>query len=259
MPFAARRTLAPLAALVIAAACASTGGTGERPALSGTAWVLASLPGRTLVTAPRTPTLRFDDSTASGSDGCNGYGASYTLADGAFTFGERMPSTMMACDDPVMEQGRALAEAVLGATSYRVTEGRLELLSANGDVRVSFTPQPASLAGTSWRVTGYNTGSQAVRSVIAGTTLTMAFGTDGRVTGSAGCNNYFGPYTHEADRLTLGPAAATKKACLQPEGAMEQEQQFLAALGTVATVRLEGNRARLQAADGSTALTLERQ
>ena len=253
-----RRTAAFLA-LAFMSACATTSKNGEQPALSGTAWVLSALPGRTLVSAPRTPTLRFDDSTASGSDGCNGYGAPYTFADGAFTFGERMMSTMIACEDAVMEQARALADAVLGARSYRVTGGNLELLAANGDVRATFTPQPALLAGTSWRVTGYNTGTQAVRSVVEGTTPTMVFGTDGRVTGSTGCNNWFGPFTHDGDRLTIGPAAATKRFCQQPAGAMEQETQFLAALGMVATVRFEGDRARLQTADGATAITLARQ
>ena len=252
-----RAAFSLLPALV--SACATTSGSGEQPALNGTAWVPSGLPGRTMVSAPRTPTIRFDDSTASGSDGCNGYGAQYALDKGAFTFGERMMSTMIACEDAVMEQAKALADAVLGAHSYRVTGGNLELLAENGDVRATFTPQPASLAGTSWRVTGYNTGTQAVRSVVEGTTPTMVFGTDGRVTGSTGCNNWFGPFTHDGDRLAIGPAAATKRFCQQPAGAMEQESQFLAALGTVATVRFDGNRARLQTADGATAITLERQ
>jgi heat shock protein HslJ len=44
--------------------------------------------------------------------------------------------------------------------------------------------------------------------------------------------------------------------CPQPAGLMEQEQQFLKALQTVATARFEGDRLELRTADGAMAATL---
>jgi heat shock protein HslJ len=44
--------------------------------------------------------------------------------------------------------------------------------------------------------------------------------------------------------------------CTKPEGVMEQEQQFLKALETVATARFEGDRLELRTAEGALAITL---
>jgi heat shock protein HslJ len=93
--------------------------------------------------------------------------------------------------------------------------------------------------------------------VLAGTELSLAFAADGRVSGSAGCNNFMGTYTLSGASLKFGPAATTRKLCAQP-GVMEQEQQFLKALESVATIRQEGDRAELRTADGALAASLHR-
>ena len=118
-------------------------------------------------------------------------------------------------------------------------------------------PTQENLTGTSWRVTGYNNGRQAVVSVLSGTELKMAFSADGRVSGSAGCNNFIGTYTVSGSALKFGPAATTRKLCARP-GVMEQEQQFLKALETVATIHQEGARAELRTADGALAVSLQK-
>ena len=55
---------------------------------------------------------------------------------------------------------------------------------------------------------------------------------NGRVTGNAGCNSYFGGYQARAASLQLGPLGATKKACVFPaEGLLEAH--FLNSLAKV--------------------------
>lgn len=147
-------------------------------------------------------------------------------------------------------------DALTRARGHRVTAGQLQLLAADGTVLATFTAQSESLAGTSWNVTGYNNGKQAVVSVLNGTTLTMTFASDGKVSGSAGCNRYSAPYTMEGQKLTIGSAAATRMMCAKPEGVMEQERQFLKALETVATARFEGDRLEMRTAGGELAATL---
>jgi heat shock protein HslJ len=66
--------------------------------------------------------------------------------------------------------------------------------------------------------------------------------TDKRVSGSGGCNRMTGSYLLAGDRLTFSPLAGTRMAC--PQG-MEQEGRYLAALGTVARWRVEGQRMKL--------------
>ncbi|MEZ5997966.1 MAG: YbaY family lipoprotein [Hyphomonas sp.] len=86
-------------------------------------------------------------------------------------------------------------------------------------------PQPA-LTGAEWIVEDVNrTG------IIDASHISMAFGTDGRVTGLASCNNYTGSYTQDGSALTVGPLAMTRKMC--PEALMNQEMKFTGILARV--------------------------
>jgi heat shock protein HslJ len=249
----ARRWFAAVLGAAMLSAC-TTMSTANAPDLNGTAWVLSSLPGRAPV-AGGTPTLRFESERAQGTDGCNRFNAPYTAAGSTLQVGPRGASTQMACPPAVTEQASAFMGALTGAHSYRVEGGLLQLLSASGAVLATFAPQSQALAGTAWRVTGYNNGRQAVVSVLAGTTLTMAFSGDGKVSGSAGCNRFTASYSASGQKLTIGPAAATRMMCARPERVMEQEQQFLKALETVATARFEGDRLELRTPEGALAAT----
>ena len=72
------------------------------------------------------------------------------------------------------------------------------------------------------------------------------------LTGSAGCNNYNASYETSGDNnISIGPAATTRKFCAEPEGTMDQEQQYLAALQTAATYKIELDRLELRTAEGA--------
>lgn len=242
-------------AALVSTACSSAPPMADAPRLEGTAWVLASLPGRT-PTDGATATLRFEGGRAAGTDGCNRYTTTYSPSGGRLQFAAPAASTMMACAPEVMDQARAFASSLAATRGYRVADGQLLLLGPDGAVVARFAPQPQELAGTSWRVIGYNNGRQAVVSVLDGTQVSIAFAADGRMSGSAGCNNFMGTYALSGSSLKLGPAAATRRMCAQPDGIMAQEQQFLQALETVATMRREGDRAELRTADGALAVSL---
>jgi heat shock protein HslJ len=254
---AIRRAAAILALTSLLAACTAMPPAPDQPGLNGTGWVLSALPGQSLL-PDATATARFEGARVQGTDGCNRYSAPYTETGSTLQVGPRGASTQMACPPAVMKQAEAFMGALTRASTYRVAEGRLQLLAADGTVLATLAPQPQGLAGTSWRVTGYNNGKQAVVSVLADSNLTMAFSADGKVGGSAGCNRYSATYTSEGHKLTFGPAAATRMMCATPERIMEQEQQFLTALETVATARFEGDRLELRTAEGALAASLAR-
>jgi heat shock protein HslJ len=244
-----------LAATLLVSACTTMTGAADAPSLDGTAWVLSALGGQAV--APETSvTMQFENGVVTGSDGCNRYRKSFATRGTSIELGPRGASTMMACPPPVMKQADAFTSALARAKSYRVAGERLELLAADGTVLATFAAQSQNLAGTSWKVTSFNNGRQAVVSTINGTELSMQFSADGRIAGSAGCNRYSASYKQEGRKLALGPAAATRMACPKPDGVMEQEQQFLKALGTVATARLEGNKLELRTADDALAMML---
>ena len=109
----------------------------------------------------------------------------------------------------------------------------------------------STLAGTSWQATGINNGKEAVVSQEGTEKVTATFGADGTISGSGGCNTYSGPYTTSGtDQITIGALASTEMAC--PEPAMEIEQMYFAALGTVATYQIDGTTLTLRDADGAT-------
>ena len=247
------RTLV-LAFVALLAACASATPVTDAPSLDNTAWRLSALPGRTLV-ADHAATLRFEGGRISGSDGCNRFGGPYTAKGAELKVSSQLATTRMACPPEVDGQATAFVAALTGAAKYRVAEGRLELLAADGTLLATLERQAEMLAGTAWRVTGINNGKQAVVSVLAGTAPTLAFGTDGRASGSAGCNNFTAGYTADGLKVTITEPASTRKMCAEPAGVMEQEQQFLAALATVATARVEGDRLELRRADGALAIS----
>ena len=115
-----------------------------------------------------------------------------------------------------------------------------------------------ALAGTSWEVRELRDDAGAPGLVLAGTQLTVAFGDDGRATGSAGCNSYFAAYAVEGGTITIGLPGTTRRFCGEVEGLMEQEARFLGALPTSATVRLDGDTLTLRSADGDVGVTLVR-
>jgi heat shock protein HslJ len=76
--------------------------------------------------------------------------------------------------------------------------------------------------------------------------------TDGKVSGSAGCNQFGASYTQDGDALTIGQIASTQMACGPPTDAVERA--YLAALERVASWRLENDQLTLADADGRTLL-----
>jgi heat shock protein HslJ len=225
--------------------------------LAGTSWALATLGGNPPV-ADTQPTLNFgDDGRSGGTDGCNTFGAAYDVSGSSLKF-DTIIGTLIACEEAVMAQAMAFQQALLATAQFSAAEDKLTLIDADGEELATFTPQSTDLAGTSWIVTGYNNGNQAVVSVVTGTELTVMFGDDGRISGSAGCNNFFGPFTQADGTIDIGPLASTIKLCPDPAGVMDQEMQFLEALQQAATYTLDADKLDLRTADDALAVTMQR-
>ncbi|MEO8307249.1 MAG: META domain-containing protein [Pseudomonadota bacterium] len=112
-----------------------------------------------------------------------------------------------------------------------------------------------AIAGTSWNATGISDGKGAVVALIAGSKPTLKFGSDGSLSGSAGCNSYTGRYEISDTRVKFPNAfASTRKMCVTP-GVMDQEQAFLKALSASTTGRIEGRKLELRDATGTLQVT----
>ena len=189
----------PLGAAPAQAAAPAQSASGDLP---GTSWVLSSLNGR-LPLAGTTSTLVFGtDGTVSGSDGCNRFSTTYTTTGSTIRIRPTAATTMMACPQPVAQQATAYMQALVLADTYEVRSTMLTLFDGN-KVLATFVSAGQGLEGTDWQVTAYNNGRNAVVSVQIGTELTAAFGDDGIVSGSAGCNDYFADYTAADGKITV--------------------------------------------------------
>jgi len=80
----------------------------------------------------------------------------------------------------------------------------------------------------------------------AGLTASATF-EDGEVTGSGGCNNYFGSYETDGSVITIGPVGSTEMWC---EGAMDLEQAFLTGITTAETFKVKDGELRITYPDG---------
>lgn len=258
------RLVGTLIAALLLAGC----GTGSGPAASpspsaaggdvaGTAWLLEGLDGQAPVAGTYVSAQFGADGALTGSGGCNRYRAGYTVSGGDLRITGTPASTMMACEPAVMAQEQAFFAALPNVSTFAVRGDRLTLSDAAGKDLLTFTAQAQGLAGTSWRVTAYNNGQEAVVNVLEETALTMTFAAEGTVSGSAGCNTFSGPYTAEGGKVTLGPLAATMRACLEP-GVMAQEKAFLAALESAGTYRIEGPQLEMRTAKDALAVMVTR-
>jgi heat shock protein HslJ len=76
--------------------------------------------------------------------------------------------------------------------------------------------------------------------------------TDGKVSGSTGCNQFGASYTQDGEALTIGDIASTQMACGPKADAVERA--YVAALERVASWRREADELTLTDADGSALL-----
>ena len=114
----------------------------------------------------------------------------------------------------------------------------LALILITGSIMLAGCQKVGSpLEDIDWVLTSYGRHAE-IQSVLPGTEVTVLFGSDEKqVSGSAGCNSYYGSY--EVDGLTLsipGPLAVTEMWCGEEEG--KQERQYLEALQAAESFRL---------------------
>jgi len=93
---------------------------------------------------------------------------------------------------------------------------------------------------------------------VAGTSITARFTSDGKVGGSAGCNQYAGTYTVSGNSIQVSsPLASTMMAC--PEAVMDQESAYLKALGEAKTYAVKEDQLTLTDANKTVVATFAAQ
>jgi len=135
--------------------------------------------------------------------------------------------------------------------------GVLALLSgacANTDSTIT----TSDLEDTKWILESYGEpGNQ--KDILTDTEITAEFvSPEGAVKGSAGCNSYFGSYEVEGNQISIpGPIAVTEMYCMEPEGVMEQERQYLEILQAAQSYSVEDGELQINCGDKVLIYTVE--
>ena len=200
------------------------------------------------------------DGTLGGHGGCNGYGGSWSQSeDGALSV-DGIISTLIACEQVgVTEQEQRLFRALQGARRAIRTDQTLRIDTGTGeyllfDLVVREQVRDESFTGLMWELELFEqTDGDNLTAIepLPGTHLTIEFSVDGTVRGNTGCNGWGAQWSFsQGGAMSLVDIFSTEIACLEPEGAMDQERQFLDALARVERIDSAPGQLWLGAADG---------
>lgn len=184
--------------------------------------------------------LRISDGRVSGHAGANTFFGAVKVEGTSLEF-SASGSTMMMGTPELMAQESQFMKWLEATADYQIVGNELRFRTAEQKVVLVFVPRvDVSLVSPEWNAVGINNGRGGVQSLVAGTSVYMMFGDDGRVLGSSGCNGFSGPYERTGNFIKIGPLASTRMRCAEPDGIMEQEAAFLMALEKTQSFSIDG-------------------
>lgn len=240
-----RATVSALAAVALTASLVAAATASDEPdvapeevsIIEGVTWMLSGqvVDGEMVPVPERLGvTLRMENGDAGGFGGCNSYFTSYELDGPEIGFGP-VGSTLMACDQPVMDIEAAYFANLAQVSSYESTGPQLALFGADGASLLEFDVAPEATIVGSWVAQGINNGREAVETNEFTERVSATFDEDGQLSGSDGCNRYFTTYEIDGDVIAIAPEfATTLMACAEP-ALDELSQQYFAALNAAQT------------------------
>jgi heat shock protein HslJ len=244
--------LAVVGTLLVAGACGTGGDDGAEATtvgdLTGTSWVLETLPGDAVPEAEST--LSFaEDAQAFGSTGCNRFTATWQQDGAALTL-QLGAVTQMACSPSLADQEQAVLSALADVATAEAGEQSLSLLDSSGAQLLLYAAGVSDLAGTAWTATGVNNQAGGVESTALTETATAEFAEDGTLGGFTGCRGFTAQWQASDGTISITDVTTDGPECDGDEAALEQN--YLAALSNAATFAIEGSTLNLRDSDGAT-------
>jgi len=180
--------------------------------------------------------FNFDIDKVSGKGGCNTFGGKFTYNGGEFS-APNLVSTLMAC--PGVDKEGAFYD-LLGKTS--------KLSIMNGDLIFSQNDKPVLVFSRAMPLTASDLAGEWTLETIEGSSANTDFKTkyptiklnfaDNRISGSAGCNTYSGPFTLSKNVLEVGALITTRMACEDMKG----ENKFVKLLPGRSDIEIENGK-----------------
>lgn len=219
--------------------------------LDGRAFVSSEVTGYDLVEGSEINVTFLADSMSVNA-GCNAMNGGFQIDGDVLTAGP-FASTMMACDQPLMDQDMWLSDFLTALPTITLDGETLTLAGDETTITLNEL-QPGELVDTTWNVTG-TVANQGVSSLPIDSAASITIAPDGTVAVNAGCNTGAGDVEITDDTLTFGAIAITRKMC--PPEQMELETSVLAVLQGEVTYEIDGNTMSLRSGDGDDEIGLE--
>ncbi len=142
---------------------------------------------------------------------------------------------------------------VAGEESAAESEDSEEVDDAGTETAAEESGDEAStvLLNSSWTLIARDDGSGQRADVLPDVEVTAVFTAEGRMSGSAGCNDYSTVYAAEEDKITISIPAKTRKECADPAGIMAQETSYLSDLTEVASYLIDAEELQLLDSEGN--------
>lgn len=202
-------------------------------------WTLVNMNGKAVEGGRIHLTLDTKVNKFSGSGGCNNIfgGFSYDQKSKLITVGN-VASTLMACSDDKVNKLEHEYTQALNTKTFRVANNGNTMIFYKGGVKVlEFSNGKGGvesgsndiwkfIGGHKWRLIQMNGETQTESPVTINFNLA-----EKRFNGNSGCNNYVGTYEAGSKTIAFGPAASTRRACLDQK-LSALENKFLGILGT---------------------------
>ena len=162
-----------------------------------------------------------------------------------------MVSTMMACEQALMDQDTWVSEFLTSSPEISLDGGTLTLTGSDATISLE-AKTAAPLEGTTWVLTG-TVATEAVSSLPADAEASLTI-TDGQAAIQTGCNSGSTSVEITDTTMTFGPVALTKMAC--PEELTALEASVIAVLDGEVTYEISGDTLsiRKDGADGEIGL-----
>lgn len=113
-----------------------------------------------------------------------------------------------------------------------------------------------TLTRSDWTLQSYADVTRELVPAISGTAVTARFGTYGRLSGSAGCNQYAASYTTRDFAITISPPVVTMMYCKNP-GVIQQESAYINDLAKAVELRVSESNLNLYDTTGKPQLVFE--
>jgi heat shock protein HslJ len=155
----------------------------------------------------------------------------------------------MACESNLMQQESRYFSLMQKATTYEISGDQLTLSDISGIKLLSYKKHAGTPITGSWILFSYNNGRGAIQSVTSGGVTTAVFGSDSKLSGSGGCNQYSAIFKTSGQNITISQPTSTMIAC--ENNLMQQETQYFSLLPTAATYETGGDQLTLFNATGT--------